>query len=55
MLTFHHSIYIHAIHHAQLSFSSLILDSAFYVMFPVLKRFRSELRKRNSKKEKFPL
>ena len=50
MLTFHHSTYIHAIHHTQLSFSSLILDSAFYVMFPVLKRFRSELRKRNSKR-----
>ena len=54
MLTFHQSIYMHAIHHPELSFPSLILDSAFYVMFPVLKRFRSELRPRNAKKIFFP-
>ena len=53
MLTFHQSIYMHAIHHPELSFPSLILDSAFYVMFPVLKRFRSELRPRNAKKKIF--
>ena len=55
MLTFHQSIYMHAIHHPELSFPSLILDFAFYVMFPVLKHFRSELRQRNSKKIIFPL